>query len=122
DVGTVQFRPPPSRFLTAGIPINNFGVSAVAEFGPLTLQGLLATQKGSVVAERTYRVGDKTVEPQDRLVRDLDYEAGRFFWVVDPTTLPGYPAVDPLSASAIALPPGVRPAQVRIYRYRAVGN
>lgn len=122
DVGTVQFRPPPSRFLTAGIPINNFGVSAVAEFGPLTLQGLLATQKGSVVAERTYRVGDRTVEPQDRLVRDLDYEAGRFFWVVDPTTLPGYPAVDPLSASTIALPPGVRPAQVRIYRYRAVGN
>lgn len=120
DVGTVQFRPPPSRFLTAGIPINNFGVSAVAEYGALTVQGLLATQKGSVVAERTYRVGDRTVEPQDRLVRDLDYEAGRFFWVVDPTTLPGYPRVDPLSLGAVALPPGVRPEQVRVYRYRAV--
>lgn len=123
DVGTVQFRPPPSRFLTAGIPINNFGVSAVAEFGPLTVQGLLATQKGSVVAERTYRVGDRTVEPQDRLVRDLDYEAGRFFWVVDPTAIPGHPVIDPLNAGSIVLPPGVRPAQVRIYRYRAVtGN
>jgi hypothetical protein len=123
DVGTVQFRPPPSRFLTAGIPINNFGVSAVVEYGPFTVQGLMATQKGSVVAERTYRVGDETVEPQDRLARDLDYEAGRFFWVVDPTTLPGYPAIDALTLDALPVPATVRPTEVRVYRYRAAtGN
>ncbi len=118
DIGTVQFRPPASRFLTAGIPINNFGASVAMEFGPLRLEGLAATQKGSVTAERTYRVGDQTREPQDRLVRDLDYETGRFYWVVDPTALPGYPAVDPLSAGALQLPAGVRPSEVRVYRYR----
>ncbi len=123
DVGTVQFRPPASRFLTAGIPINNFGVSAAMEFGPLSIEGLAATQKGSVVAERTYRVGDQTQSPQDRLVRDLDYETGRFYWVVDPATLPGYPRVDPLTLQSLQLPPGVRPAEVRVYRYRtATGN
>lgn len=123
DVGTVQFRPPASRFLTAGIPINNFGVSAAMEFGPLSIEGLAATQKGSVVADRTYRVGDQTQEPQDRLVRDLDYETGRFFWVVDPATLPDYPRVDPLSLEGLQLLAGVRPDQVRVYRYRtATGN
>lgn len=123
DIGTVQFRPPASRFLTAGIPINNFGVSAAVELGPLRVEGLAATQKGSVVADRTYRVGDQTQEPQDRLVRDLDYETGRFFWVVDPSTLPGFPAVDPLALASLQLPPDVRPAEVRLYRYRtAQGN
>lgn len=120
DVGTVQFRTPASRFLTAGIPVNNFGVSVAAEYGPLNVQGLVATQKGSVVAERTYRVGTETVEPQDRLVRDLDYEMGRFFWVVDPTTLPNHPRIDPLTLDQLVLPADQRPAEVRIYRYRAV--
>jgi hypothetical protein len=119
NVGTVQFRPPPSRFLTAGIPTNNFGVSAVAEYGPLTVQGLFATQKGSVVAERTYRIGDETVQPQDRLVRDLDYENGRFFWAVNPRLLPGYPDIDPLDLQGLQPPPELRPIQVRVYRYRA---
>lgn len=119
DVGTVQFRPPRSRFLTAGIPTNNFGLSATAEFGPLTVQGLAATQSGSVVAERTYRVGDRTVEPQERLVRDLDFESGRFFWVTDPRVLSGFPQVDPLSLVERDLPADVAPTDVRIYRYRA---
>ncbi len=119
DVGTVQFRPPPSQFLTAGIPTNNFGVSATMEYGPFTVQALAATQSGSVVADRTYRIGDKTVEPQDRLVRDLDFETGRFYWVTDPRTLSGFPRIDALSLAAQDLPATVRPADVRIYRYRA---
>lgn len=122
DVGTVRFAPPPSRFLTAGIPTNNFGVSAVAEYGPLTVGGLAATQRGSVVAERTYRIGDQTVQDQERLARDLDYETGRFYWVVDPTALPGYPAVDALELANLQVPPGVRPTDVRIYRYRAAAG
>lgn len=123
EVGTVVFRPPPSRFLTTGIPINNFGVSVAAEYGPLTVQALMATQKGSVVAERTYQMGTTTVEPQDRLVRDLDYEAGRFYWVVDPRTLPGFPSVDALTLGGLELPANVRPEEVRVYRYRsAAGN
>ena len=83
------FQPPPSRFLTAAVPANNFGVNATFEVGPMQLQTLAATQKGSVVAERTYTVGQTTSQAQDRQVRDLDFESGRFFWVVDPDSLPG---------------------------------
>ncbi|HET8650809.1 MAG TPA: hypothetical protein VFL95_12265, partial [Gemmatimonadales bacterium] len=104
EIGSVAFQPPPSRFLTAAIPSNNFGVNAAFEFGPIQLQTLFATQKGSVVAERTYTVGQTTSQPQDRQVRDLDFESGRFFWAVDPALLPSYPAVDILNLDPSALP------------------
>ena len=86
DVGTVVFQPPPSRFLTAAVPANNFGVNATFEVGPVQLQTLAATQKGSVVAQRTYTVGQTTSQAQDRQARDLDFESGRFFWVIDPVS------------------------------------
>lgn len=121
DFGTVQFRPPPSRFLTVGIPSNNFGINATVEFGPLEVQALAATQKGSQVGTKTYRIGAETTEPQDREVADLNFEARRFFWAVDPRTLPSYPAIDALSLQGLTLAPSLRPAQVRIYRYRSVG-
>jgi Motility related/secretion protein len=119
DVGTVVFQPPPSRFLTAAVPANNFGINATFEVGPVTVQTLAATQKGSVVAERTYTIGQTTSQAQDRQVRDLDFESGRFFWVVDPATISGYPALDILNLPAQAVPANVLPSQVRIYRYRA---
>ena len=119
DVGTVVFQPPPSRFLTAAVPANNFGINATFELGPIQLQTLAATQKGSVVAERTYTVGQTTSQAQDRQVRDLDFESGRFFWVTDPDSLPGFPALDILQLNANALSPTYRPSQVRVYRYRA---
>ncbi len=122
DIGTVVFQPPPSRFITAAVPANNFGVNATFEVGPVTLQTLAATQKGSVVSERTYTVGQTTSQAQDRQVRDLDFESGRFFWVVDPDSLPGYPALDILKLSPDALSPTYRPSQVRIYRYRAASS
>ncbi|HEU4681263.1 MAG TPA: hypothetical protein VFS51_05925, partial [Gemmatimonadales bacterium] len=52
EVGTVSFQPPQSRFITAPIPANNFGINARFEVGPIQLQALAATQKGSQVAER----------------------------------------------------------------------
>jgi hypothetical protein len=119
DVGTVVFQPPPSRFITAAVPANNFGINATFEVGPVTLQTLAATQKGSVVAERTYTIGQTTSQALDRQVRDLDFESGRFFWVVDPAAVPGFPALDILNLPAQALPPNAQPGQVRIYRYRA---
>jgi hypothetical protein len=123
DVGTVLFQPPPSRFLTSGVPANNFGVHGIFEFGPLQFQTLAATQKGSVIAERTYTVGQTTSQTQDRQVRDLDFESGRFFWVVDPDSLPGYPAIDILNLDPNQLAPTYRPADVRVYRYRSArGN
>ena len=123
EVGTVTFQPPPSRFITAAIPANNFGVNAKFEVGPFQFQTLAATQKGSQVAERVYTVGQTTSQPQDRQLRDLDFETGRFFWVVDPTTaLPGYPGIDILNLTAATVVPPARPAQVRVYRYRPPQN
>jgi hypothetical protein len=119
EVGTVTFEPPASRFITAAIPSNNFGVNAQFEVGPLQFQTLAATQKGSQVANRVYTIGQTTSQPQDRQVRDLDFETGRFFWVVDPTTaLPNYPAIDILNLDGATIAPTAQPAQVRVYRYR----
>ncbi|HWB42565.1 MAG TPA: hypothetical protein VG500_14990, partial [Gemmatimonadales bacterium] len=123
DVGTVTFQPPPSRFITAAVPANNFGVNAVFDFGPIQLQTLAATQKGSVMAERTFTIGQTTSQAQDRQARDLDFESGRFFWVVDPDSVPGTPAVDILELDPAAVPATYRPTEVRLYRYRAArGN
>lgn len=123
EVGTVTFQPPQSRFVTAAIPANNFGVNAQFEVGSFQFQALAATQKGSQVAERSYTIGQTTSQPQDRQLRDLDFETGRFFWVIDPTTsLPGYPNIDILNVSAATLTPTDRPAQVRVYRYRPPQN
>lgn len=120
EVGSVIFRPPPSRFITASIPANNFGVNASFQVGALQLQGIAATQKGSVVAERVYTVGSTTVQPQDREARDIDFELNRFFWVVDPLILPGFPAIDILELDRTTLPPAaqINQGDVRVYRYR----
>ncbi|HEX6670516.1 MAG TPA: hypothetical protein VF061_13205, partial [Gemmatimonadales bacterium] len=123
DVGTVTFQPPPSRFITAAVPANNFGVNAIFDFGPIQLQTLAATQKGSVMAERTYTIGQTTSQAQERQARDLDFESGRFFWVVDPDSVPGTPAVDILELDPAVVPATYRPTEVRLYRYRAArGN
>jgi hypothetical protein len=123
EVGTVTFLPPQSRFITAAIPANNFGVNARFDVGAFQFQTLAATQKGSQVAERTYTVGLVTSQPQDRQLRDLDFETGRFFWVIDPTTaLPGYPGIDILNLSATTVAAADRPSQVRVYRYRPPQN
>ena len=122
EIGTVQFQPPPSRFITAAIPTNNFGVNASFEVGRVQVQALAATQKGSQVAERVYQIGQTSSQPQDKQVRDLDFETGRFFWVIDPAGLPAYPDIDILNLDPGVVPAGVRPQQVRIYRYRASLN
>lgn len=124
ELGTVTFRPPASRFLTASIPANNFGVNAAIEVGPVQMTGIAATQKGSVIAERTYTVGSTTAQPQDREARDLDFEARRFFWVVDPTTLPGFPTLDILQLDPALFPPSalLDPANVQVYRSRAASS
>jgi hypothetical protein len=119
EVGTTTFRAPQSRYLTAGIPANNFGVNATFEVGPLELQAIAATQKGSNLAEQTFTIGSETVQPQDRKARDLDFESGRFFWSVDPRTLPGFPALDILTLGAVNIPPSQRPTELRVYRYIA---
>jgi hypothetical protein len=119
EFGTTTFRAPNSRYLTAGIPANNFGVNATFEVGPMELQAIVATQRGSTVTDKTYVIGSETVEPQDRKARDLDFEGGRFFWSLDPRTLPGWPAVDILTLDNVTLPASQRPTELRVYRYIA---
>lgn len=122
EVGTVTFTPPPSRFITAAIPAYSFGINTRFEVGPVTIGALAASQKGSTVTERTYVIGQTTSQPQDRSLRDLDFEQGRFFWIVDPTAIPGYPAIDILGVSGAVVPASVRPSEVRVYRYRPTGQ
>src|SRR3989442_666953 len=102
--GHVTCQAPRSRFITAAIPANNFGVQAIAQFGALELRGIYAQQKGNVVTDRVYTIGDVTTQPIDLEARDLDYEAGRFFFAVDPPPSPRHPPVDIPSPHAPPLP------------------
>ena len=120
EAGNVTFQAPASRFITAAIPANNFGVQAIAQAGPLELRAILAQQKGNVVKDRFYSVGDVTSQPLDREARDLDYEAGRFFFVIDPAALPGYPAVDILQLDQLPRPDSLTVGALRVYRRRAI--
>ncbi|OLB55890.1 MAG: cell surface protein SprA [Gemmatimonadetes bacterium 13_2_20CM_2_69_23] len=119
EAGNVTFQAPPSRFISAAIPANNFGVQAIAQLGALELRGIYAQQKGNVVRDRVYAVGETTTQPIDRVARDLDYEAGRFFFAVDPALVPRYPAVDVLSIDRATMPDSLRVGSVRVYRVRA---
>ena len=118
NLGSVQFHAPPSRFLTAAIPTNNFGINATIVLGAFTFEGIAATQKGSTLTTRNIRIGDQTTQPQDRIARDLDFQEGKFFWLVDPNSLPGFPAVDILNLNGVSVAPAIQPTgQVRVYRY-----
>lgn len=120
EAGNVSFAVPASRFISAAVPANNFGFQAVAQVGDLQLRGIYAQQKGTVVKDRIYTVGQVTNQSVSRDGRDLDYEAGRFFFSVDPAQIPGYPAVDILSLDQVALPANLRVGTLMVYRVRAV--
>lgn len=120
EAGNVTFQAPRSRFISAAIPANNFGVQAIAQVGPVEFRGIFAQQKGNVVKDRFYTVGETTSQPIDREARDLDYEPGRFFFVIDPAALPNYPAIDVLSLDQTPRPDSLTVGDVRVYRRRAV--
>jgi hypothetical protein len=120
EAGNVTFQAPPSRFITAAIPANNFGVQAIGQVGPLELRGIVAQQKGNIVKDRFYSVGDVTSQPLDREARDLDYEPGRFFFVIDPAALPGFPAIDILQLDQLPRPDSLTVGALRVYRRRAI--
>ena len=119
EAGNVTFQAPPSRFITAAVPANNFGVQAIAQVGPVELRGILAQQKGNMVKDRFYTVGDVTRQPIDREARDLDYEPGRFFFVIDPAALPAYPAIDILALDQSVRPDSLTVGALRVFRRRA---
>ncbi|MGH7606116.1 MAG: hypothetical protein ACREME_02155, partial [Gemmatimonadales bacterium] len=120
EAGNVTFQAPASRFISAAIPANNFGVQAIAQVGPVEFRGIFAQQKGNVVKDRFYTVGDVTSQPVDREARDLDYEPGRFFFVIDPAALPDFPAVDILLLDQTSRPDALSVGGLGVYRRRAV--
>lgn len=120
EAGNVTFQAPPSRFITAAIPANNFGVQAIAQLGPVEFRGIIAQQKGNIVKDRLYTVGDVTSQPLDRDARDLDYESGRFFFAIDPAALPRYPAIDILQLDQVPRPDSLTVGALRVYRRRAI--
>jgi hypothetical protein len=118
QVGNVTFNAPNSRFITGGIPSNNFGFQMEGQVGAVDWSAIFAQQKGNVVRGRTFTIGDQTLQPVDREIVDRDYEPQRFFFVQDPALLPGYPAVDVLNLSLAGLPAALRVDEVRVYRRR----
>lgn len=122
EAGNVQFQAPSSRYLSASIPVNNRGLSSEFQLGPVNLKAIVARQEGSSTEERIITIGDISTQKQDRKVADLDFENGRFFWIVDPTTLSGYPHLDILSLENLVVPESVRPAEIQLYRYVAANQ
>src|SRR5439155_26274837 len=84
EAGNVTFQMPRSRFITAAIPANNFGIQAIGQVGPLELRGIYAQQKGNIVLDCTYSVGETTSQPVDRQARDPEYQSRRFFLAGEP--------------------------------------
>ncbi|MFI5231497.1 MAG: cell surface protein SprA [Gemmatimonadales bacterium] len=123
DVGNVSFDVPASRYITTGIPQGNYGLEALTQFGALNVRAIVAQQKGNVVSNKVFTVGGGAAT-QSQVARDIDdyqVEARRFFFVVDPRQLAGYPNLDILNAVqmrtlAASLPDSVRPAHVALYR------
>lgn len=125
EVGNVSFAPPSSRFITSGIPSGNYGLQATGQLGPMNFRTILAQQKGEVVKDRVFTVGERTVQTVTRDIEDYQVERRRFFWVVDPTVeFPNlYPNIDILDNAAMAslaaqMPANRRPRRVLVYRYR----
>jgi hypothetical protein len=122
EVGNVSFAPPTSRFITSGIPSGNYGVQAGGQVGPMRFSAIAAQQKGNVVQDVEFVVGDRTVQQQTRDIEDYQIEPRRFFFTVDPLRFgAAYPNVDildrrQLSALAAALPDSIRPSKVFVYR------
>jgi len=121
ELGNVTFRPPVSRFITAGIPSGNYGLQAIAKVGSARLRGIIAQKKGNIVSDRIFTVGDRTLSAIDRRIDDHQFEPRRFFFTVAPRLLSAYPNIDILNSRkmeqlAMSLPDTVRPMRVFLYR------
>ncbi|HEY8884434.1 MAG TPA: hypothetical protein VIO35_03905, partial [Chloroflexota bacterium] len=122
EIGNVTFQPPQSRFITSGIPSGNYGLQAVTKLGPMRLKAIVAQQKGNIVRDRVFTVGDRTLLAIDRKIEDYEFEPRRFFFTVDPKTFgSAYPNIDLLDTRRMAqlsasLPDSLRPTRIFLYR------
>jgi len=122
EIGNVTFQPPPSRYITAGIASGNYGVQAVTKLGSMRFRTIFAQQKGNIVRDRVFTVGDRTLQAIDRKIEDYQFEPRRFFFTVDPRLFgAAYPNIDILdtrrmAALAASLPDTLRPTKIFLYR------
>lgn len=121
EVGNVNFAPPQSRFLTGGIASGNLGVQAIGGRGPFQVAAIAAQQRGNVVRDQQFTIGERAQRSAEREVEDYQVEARRFFFTIDPRQLPGYPNIDIIDRGqmmrvAASLPDTVRPSRLFVYR------
>ena len=121
EVGNITFTPPPSRFISSGIPSGNYGIQAKGQLGPMNFTTLFAQQRGNLNRERVFTVGDRAEQQDSRIIEDVGMEPRRFFLTVDPRKLSGYPNIDILNRAQMqrlsaALPDSVRPTRIYLYR------
>lgn len=122
ELGNVTFQPPVSRFITAGIPSGNYGIQAIAKLGSARVRGIIAQQKGNIISDRVFTVGDRTLSAIDRRIEDHQFEPRRFFFTVPPRVFgASYPNIDILDSRrmeqlAMSLPDTLRPTRVFLYR------
>ena len=122
EVGNVAFTVPSTRFLSSGVPSGNYGAQAVAKLGRFRVQGIAAQQKGNIVRDRVFYIGNRTLQSAEREIKDNEIEPRRFFFTVDPLLFGApYPRIDilnraQLSSLAAALPDTIRPRRMVLYR------
>ncbi|HEX9605913.1 MAG TPA: hypothetical protein VF962_01670, partial [Gemmatimonadaceae bacterium] len=122
EVGNVTFQPPASRYITAGIASGNYGVQAITKIGSMRVKAILAQQKGNIVRDRVFTVGDRTLQAIDRKIEDYQFESRRFFFTINPKLFgAAYPNVDILDTRKMAtlaasLPDTLRPTKIFLYR------
>ena len=122
EIGNVTFQPPASRYITAGIPSGNYGIQAITQIGPARFKTILAQQKGNIVSDRVFTVGDQTLQAVDRRIEDHQFEPRRFFFTVSPRLFgSAYPNIDILDSRRMAslaasLPDTLRPTKIFLYR------
>ncbi|HZE07982.1 MAG TPA: hypothetical protein VE110_04420, partial [Gemmatimonadaceae bacterium] len=122
EIGNVTFQPPASRYITAGIPSGNYGIQGVLKLGSMRVKTILAQQKGNIIRDHVFTVGDRTLQAVDRKIEDYQFEARRFFFTVDPRLFGNaYPNVDILDSRRMAtlsasLPDTLRPTKIFLYR------
>ncbi len=122
EVGNVTFQPPESRYITAGIASGNYGIQAITKIGSMRVKTIFAQQKGNIVRDRVFTVGDRTLQAIDRKIEDYQFEPRRFFFTVDPRLFgTAYPNVDILDTRKMAtlsasLPDTLRPTKIFLYR------
>jgi hypothetical protein len=89
EVGDVQVRLPPSRFLAGGVARGTFGVQAVGQLGPVDLR-VLGSRKEGQSTTRSLRIaprGEGLLQEVTLDIKDTQFQEDRFFLLFHPDSL-----------------------------------